>query len=105
MTGARRACPDAKLIELVTAHAANLAAFNGHDGRDEAEHERLGQAYDRTRDALDDAKPQTLAGIIALAKAAMAERGRPPPGDEHFEATWAFTALGRLLRICGETEA
>jgi hypothetical protein len=71
--------PDTELIALCAAHPALIAAFNefGSGG----ENDPLWCAYAVSRDAIDAAKPQTLAGMRAKALAAKAE-ARSPDGSE-----------------------
>ncbi len=96
--------PDADLVRICGEHIANRAAYNEHGGRLELECDPLWLAYERTRDAISDAKPQTMAGMLAKARAAIAE-ARRLDGTEEPEgtpaATWAFDLANDLLRLHG----
>jgi hypothetical protein len=92
--------PDADLIRLCAQHAANAAAFTASDADDGP----LWNAYAASRDAIHDAKPQTLAGMVAKARAAKAEAttldGEERP--EHGPAeTWAWDLVNDLVRLHG----
>lgn len=93
---------DAEFIALCAEHMVNRDAFNGaEDVFDERDHP-LWVAYARTRDAISVAKPHTLEGVAAKARAAKAEAG--PRGD--FEsgpaAAWSWQVVQDLLRLRGE---
>ena len=59
---------DADLIRICREHPAVVKAASGTDDNDPT-----WDAYDASRNAITDAKPQTLAGVIA--KARIAGRG------------------------------
>lgn len=64
--------PDAELIRLCEAHAALRDLCNsGVDGGDYDG--PTWQAYDRSRDAISEAEPKTLAAMMAKARVAKAE--------------------------------
>jgi hypothetical protein len=71
-------------------------------GRAEPENDPLWLAYVGTSKAIGVAAPQTLAGMIAKAKAAKAE-SLDPKGTENPEdgpaAHWAWDLVGDLLRL------
>ena len=102
---ADRAGPDADLVRQCAEHIANRAAYNADGGRLELESDPLWLAYERTRNAIDNARPQTVAGLLAKARAAKAE-ARRLDGTEEPEgtvaATWAFDIANDLLRLHGE---
>ncbi len=99
--------PDADLIAICAQHIVNLRTFNDSPAMDTVGYDYddpLWYAYEATRDAISDAKPQTFAGLVAVAQAAMAEAGpdrQDPDGrsfhgmDEH----WAWNLLCDLLRL------
>jgi hypothetical protein len=101
--------PDAELIALCAQHIVNMNAYNADrtPEQDVDENEALWAAYSETRDAISDAKPQTIAGMVAIAQAAMAEAGPDNQDaddrcfhgmDEH----WSWNLVGDLLRLHGE---
>jgi hypothetical protein len=96
--------PDAELIRLCAEHPARIAAANDHgSGLDDCP---LWLAYERSRDAICNAKPQTMAGMIAKAKAAKAE-ATDFNGEEMIHGsgtmgeTWAWDLVNDLLRLEG----
>lgn len=95
--------PDAALIALCAAHPALIDAYNTCDGPSEAE-EAAWDAYAASRDAIDDARPVTLAGMRAKALAAKAEArgpdGSESPGNGPAE-NWAWDLVNDLLRLTG----
>jgi hypothetical protein len=92
--------PDAELIRLCAEHVANLEATNA-PGSGAAEW----AAYERTRDAISEAKAHTLAGMVAKARAARREArsldGTESPGGTMAE-TWSFHIVYDLLRMAGD---
>ena len=67
--------PDAALIRMCEQHITNLQVFNDSE---ESPCGRCGptplwDAYTATLDTITAAKPQTIAGMVAIARAAMAE--------------------------------
>ncbi len=99
--------PDADLIALCAQHIVNLRAFNDSPAMDTIGYDYddpLWDAYEATRDAISDAKPQTFAGLVAVAQAAMAEAGpdRQDPDDRLFhgmDEQWSWNLLCDLLRL------
>lgn len=96
--------PDADLIAQCAEHAVNVAAFNRDGGKVEPEHDPLWAAYDRTRDAVSAAKPRTMDGVLAKARAAKADAGRS--GDAGYPegcaaSDWAWDIVNDLLRLSG----
>ena len=96
--------PDAALIRLCAEHVANMDAYNASPGILELEDDPLWAAYEETRNAIRDARPQTMAGMLAKARAAKAE-ARRSDGTEEPEgcpaADWAFDLVNDLLRLHG----
>lgn len=101
---ARTAHPDAELITLCAEHIRNRAAYNDHGGYLEPEDCPLWIAYERTCDAISAAKPQTIEGIMAKARAAQAE-ARMPGGDYEPDygpaGRWALDLVNDLVRLYG----
>lgn len=102
--------PDAELIRLCEEHVANLCAYCGSAFDGEFENDPLWHAYERTRDAMHDAKPQTIEGMLAKARATKAEalgvdgKDREPPF--HCPADhWAWDLVNDLLRLNGAAPA
>ncbi|HVE22832.1 MAG TPA: hypothetical protein VNC39_12730 [Acidocella sp.] len=95
-------CPDAALIALCAEHIANFHAYNDQASPDSKfEKDPLWHAYERTRDAICDAEPQTFAGMLAKARAAKVEAtdldGVVRP--DGYSAAWAWDLLNDLIRI------
>lgn len=94
--------PDAELIALCARHIVNLTAYNTYGGHLEPEDDPLCAAYEETRDAVEDAEPQTMAGVLAVARAAKAE-ARQPDGSYDFDVgiawRWASHLVDDLLRL------
>lgn len=97
---ALRIHPDGALISACAEHVANVEAYHGDDG--EVACDPLWLAYAQTRDTITDAKPQTMAGVLAKARAAKAEAmtlaGREDPQNGP-AAGWAWDLVGDLLRL------
>jgi hypothetical protein len=88
--------PDADLIRIAAEHVVNLRTFNA--SMEPGENGPLWQKYRRTYVALDEAQPQTLAGVAALARAAAAEHA--VDGGDNVE--WAFSVVDGLVRVMGD---
>ncbi len=92
--------PDAVLIRLCAQHVVNMDAYNHDAGDLDAEDCPLWLAYASTRDAISTARPQTMDGFLAKARAAKAE-ARTPGGEENPEncpaARWAWDLVNDLL--------
>jgi len=94
--------PDAELIRICEAHPAVMDAVSDlGSGRDDCPYWK---AYERSRDAIFDAKPVTMAGMLAKARAAKAE-ARTPSGVEDPDNSpaelWAWDLVNDLLRLEG----
>jgi hypothetical protein len=96
------ASPDADLIRFCAEHVVNMDAFNRDRSDLDAEDNPLWAAYERTRDAIHEARPQTIEGMLAKARAAKVEAlmpdGRENPSNCPAE-TWAWDLLNDLLRL------
>lgn len=92
--------PDAELLRICAQHIVNLRAFNASTVDAEEDDDPLWTAYTRTRDAIGGAKPCTLDGMLAKARAAKAE-ARSPAGIDDPEGTpgeqWAWDLVNDLL--------
>jgi hypothetical protein len=96
--------PDADLIELCERHRIDRDAVNADEG-DMDDDDPVWRAYVRTRDAISDARPQTMVGVLAKARAAKAS-ARMPNGSESVDGMaheWAWEVVGDLVRLHGET--
>jgi hypothetical protein len=109
---ARATAPDAdsELIRICAEHIVNMRTFNSSQSDLESDDDPLWHAYERTRDAIHDAEPQTIAGMVAKARAAEAEAmGANLNGDENPAGTlaecWAYDLVKDLLRLYGEGRA
>lgn len=70
--------PDAALIRLCDQHLANCRAYElQSDGRDCCA-DPLWHVVEGTQEALRDARPVTMAGVLALARLARATAGNEP---------------------------
>lgn len=96
--------PDAQLVAVCTEHVATRDAYNNDPNALDREDDPLQLAYDRTRDAISEARPQTLEGVLAKARVAKVE-ARNPDGSEEAEgsvaARWAWDTMNDLLRLYG----
>jgi len=102
--------PDADLIRMCAEHIANHRAFNsvtsnGSDDMDDDD-DPLWVAYETTHDAITTVRPQTIEGMVALARVAMAEGGPGATGmDERLfhsvEEKLAWGLVEDLLRLYG----
>ena len=93
-SAAAPAALDAALAALVDQHIRNRDAVNAYDGPLDVTDCPLWQAYSATLDAIDEAEPQTMAGILAKARAAVAE-------DEQTGEQWGLDIAHDLLRLAG----
>ncbi|WP_305669013.1 hypothetical protein [Falsiroseomonas sp.] len=100
--GAAMIDPDAGLVALCTEHAASLERFNALGGKDDFDECPLAARYFAACDALDEASPTTMSGVLALAGAALREAsaaGDPNTGWDGFAAQWAGQAVMALLHV------
>lgn len=93
---------DAELIAACTKHIANADAYNASDEPDFDDRPKpLLAAYRATGQAISHAKPVTLAGIVAKARAAKHDAGGAPSGREVWDDRWTASIVDDLLRVCG----
>ena len=101
--------PDAALVQACAEHAGALAATNRDGGKLDPEDCPLGQRYLAAFDAVNKAPtPRTLAGIVALSGAALAEARSVGAGREDWDAAagaWAGDAVKAMMRLAGEGQA
>lgn len=91
---------DAELVRLCAEHPARIAAVNA--GPDENEDGPSWAAYEASRSAIAMARPATLAGLLAKARAAKAEAASPDGIDrpDHCPAgSFAWDLVNDLLRL------
>lgn len=92
--------PDAAVIALCAEHEETRAAACASDSEDL--NDPIWLAYDRTRDAISAARPETMAGVIAKIRAAKGE-ARMPDGTESTEnypvPDWASQIMNDILRL------
>ena len=95
--------PDAAIIHLCARHPALLALAHFERDDDAAP---AWLAYDRSRKAIDQCQPKTLAGLMAMARVAKWEVRKPDGGEYNHEGTpasgWAWQIVNHLLAIEGE---
>ena len=95
--------PDAELISCCAAHPEYMAAVK--DAPDEEEDGPAWRAYEKNRDAISAAMPQTLVGMIAKARAAKLEATFWDT-SENIEGTmgqpWAWDLVNSLLQLAGD---
>jgi hypothetical protein len=93
---------DAEVIRVCAEHIVNVAAYNSGDIAAEFENDPLWLAYRRTCDAICEAKPQTMAAVLAKARAAKADAaqmdGSEAPADGP-AARWAWDLVNDLIRL------
>ena len=95
--------PDAALIAACDAYRDLMDAVNrGDDGNDD--NGLAWRAYEACRDTVTDGEPQTMAGVLAKARAVKVE-GRMRDGSEQLSGTmaegWALDVVNALLRLEG----
>ncbi|MEJ0047395.1 MAG: hypothetical protein WDN04_15750 [Rhodospirillales bacterium] len=95
--------PDADLIRICREHDDDRRAYDDSEGTGD-DLDALWDAYECSRDVISDAKPQTLAGIVAKAAAAKAD-AVDADGEESWGGSmgeiWAVDIVKDLLRIAG----
>jgi hypothetical protein len=69
---------DADLIRACAEHAVNAEAYNRDGLLVEADKDPLWQAYERTRNIISEARPESMAGVLAKARTPCWTRS--PPG-------------------------
>ncbi len=106
---AAAAHPDAVLIRICAEHIVNLHAYNAAPGGglSDFESDPLWIAYIATHDAIDAARPQTLDGVIAKARAAKAEGDASPAWADRCPesgpaVSFSWDVVGDLLRLGGQ---
>ena len=95
--------PDTDLIRLCAEHPKHMAAVK--DAPDEEEDGPAWRAYEENRDAISAITPQTLAGMIAKARAAKLEAGfwdRYENIHGTMAEPWAWDLVNSLLQLAGE---
>ncbi len=94
--------PDADLIALCAQRAVNRRAYNTGAGPD-AEGP-LWAAYEQTRDAIGNSRPQTMAGVLAKIRAAKGEavtlKGTEDP-EGTAAALWSWQIANDILTLHG----
>ena len=99
--------PDADLIRICAEHIVNWDAYNRYGGHLEPAVDPLWLAYERTLDFISEARPETLAGLAAKARAAKIEALIDERGTkEDLEFTgmhgqWAWDLVNDLVRLQG----
>ena len=95
--------PDHDLIRRCAEHPACMAAVKA--APDEEEDGPAWHAYERNRDAISAAQPQTLAGLIAKARAAKLEATFWDSFENIHDTMaepWAWDLVNALLRLAGD---
>lgn len=96
--------PDADLIRLCTEHANNLRAWLRNGGALEPEECPWFRAYLLSREAITASRPQSLAGLVEMARAAMIEatelNGAADPEGTRAE-NWSWNVVQGLLHLEG----
>ena len=100
---------DAELIRTCDRHIANHCAYNTYGGMPEdCESDPLWNAYIETVEALEEAEPLSIGGVIALARVAKVEATQPD-GEELWdngtECVLASKIVDALVRIGGAEHA
>jgi hypothetical protein len=93
---------DARLLALCQHHVVNKRAFN--ECPLDADESPFWPPYEASSEAISKARPMTLAGLAAKARAAKAEAsrldGRESPPDGH-ALEWAWDLVNDLVRLDG----
>ena len=98
---AAQANPDAELLATCARHIVNMQAFCAGSDMSDFENDPLWLAYEATRDAISNAEPKTMAGLLAIAHVAKAEASNPDGSEDHENcpaSDWAWLILNVLLR-------
>ncbi|MBE9604274.1 hypothetical protein IAI18_05315 [Acetobacteraceae bacterium H6797] len=97
--------PDADIIMLCAEHAAVRERYNTEGGHIDCQDDPLWHEYERTLDAVSAARPRTLEGVLAKARAAKSEV-TVFEGVELWDNTvagrWAIDVVHDLLRLAGD---
>jgi hypothetical protein len=98
---------DAELIRAVGAIDAARDAYNQDHGDGGTDNNPLWQAYEKLRDIISEASPQTVEGLFAKARAAKSE-ARVLVNGTYYEQpsntpaeTWAWDLVNDLVRLFG----
>lgn len=94
--------PDADLIRICDGHAALMDAVNLSDDEDDTYYGPVWDAYRHSAQTISASEPRTVAGMLAIARAAKAEAHVPNQkecGDDGYAAAWSWIVLNGLLRI------
>jgi hypothetical protein len=91
--------PDAALIRTCARHIVNLNTYNASPGLTEYDKDPLWRDYEKTRDAISRAQPKTIEGVLAVARAAVAEAGGKEPCHHGMDEQWAYSVMKSLLRL------
>lgn len=100
--------PDATLIRICAQHTMNRITRDKGEHPDTIEYNEVDNAYAETLQAVCDAVPMTIDGIVAKARAAKDEAqllrgGEDPEGC--IAAQWAWDIVNDLLRLAGSAGA
>ena len=96
---------DADFIALCARHVVNHGAYERYTGPLDAKHNPLWAAYEQTRDAIHEAEPQSIQGMLAKARAAKIEAGPCDDPDDGVAIRWAWDLVNDLLRLYGRMPA
>lgn len=104
-----KANPDAELIRICDRHIANHYAYNTYGGMaKDFNTDPLWIAYIETSEAVEEAEPQTISGVIALARVAKVEATQPD-GEELWDSGTVCDITSKivdaLVRIGGAEHA
>lgn len=95
---------DQQLIETCKRHIRNIGNYNASTFKGDFENDPLWHEYQRTRAAIIDARPHTLAGMAAKARAVIEEATRPDGRvdlDGSVASSWALDLVNDLIRLSG----
>jgi hypothetical protein len=102
---------DAELIALCARHSTLRRAWSASDAGPYLEYDPatdpLWQAYMAAENAIDEARPKSLAGLMAKARAAV-EEATTPSGSIMTNGTteaWSWDLVNDLLRLAGDKVA
>ncbi|WP_431284950.1 hypothetical protein ACQW02_09090 [Humitalea sp. 24SJ18S-53] len=96
---------DADILRICARHAVTLSAYQRDGGKLEAEECPLWAAYQESIDAIDAARPQSMTGILAIARAAKLEAlglGDDEDPANCPAADWGWKIVNDLIRLAGE---